>query len=76
MTKRDVVKAGRLTATRSGTDETYTILRVPGSVRWHAHQHGMGNSSGREDGWVGSFHSLNAAVAWLERNTGRHFAQV
>lgn len=71
MTKREVVKARRLTTTKLGTDETFTIVRLPGSVRWHGHQHGNGL-----DGWVGSFRSLNAAVAWIERNTGRHFAEV
>lgn len=73
MTKKEVVKAGRLTATKLGTDETFTIIRHPGSVRWHGHQHGR---SLGPDGWVGSFSSLNAAVAWIERNTGRHFAEV
>ena len=73
MTTKDVRKAGRLTATKLGTDETFTIIRLrhPGSVRWHGYQHGTGL-----DGWVGSFSSLNAAVAWIERNTGRHLAEV
>ena len=66
--KRDVIKTGRLTTTKIGTHETFTIIRHLGSVRWHGYQH-----NNELDEWSGSFRSLNTAVAWIERKTGRHF---
>ena len=66
MTTKDVRKAGRLSAEKDGV--TYTIMRSVAHRRWSGWQ--------SDRGWVGSFSSLNAAVAWIERNTGRHFAEV